>query len=41
MEREIIDNLFLYLKNKTMIYVSHKDIRDKFEKVITVGVNND
>lgn len=33
-EKSILDNLFQYYKNKTIIYVTHKDVLDKFEKVI-------
>ena len=37
MEKEILDDIFLYFKNCTLIYVTHKNVDDKFQKIIRVG----
>lgn len=37
MEKEILDNLFEYYKNETIIYVTHKNVLDKFKKVINLS----
>ena len=37
MEKEILDNIFTYFKNNTLIYVTHKNVEDKFTKIIRLG----
>ncbi len=37
MEREILDHIFTYFKSSTLIYVTHKNVDDKFEKIIHLG----
>ena len=37
MEKEILDNIFTYFKNSTLIYVTHKNVDDKFSKIIRLG----
>lgn len=37
LEKEILDNIFRYFKNNTLIYVTHKNVEDKFEKIIHLG----
>ena len=37
MEKEILDNIFTYFKNCTLIYVTHKNVEDKFSKIIRLG----
>lgn len=37
MEKEILDNIFETYTSKTLIYVSHKNVFDKFKKVIRIG----
>ena len=37
MEKGILDDLFVYFKNSTLIYVTHKNVDDKFEKIINLG----
>ena len=37
MEKSILDDLFVYFKNSTFIYVTHKNVDDKFEKIIKLG----
>ena len=37
MEKEILDNIFAYYKNNTLIYVTHKNVDDKFSKIIRLG----
>lgn len=37
MEKEILDNIFKKYPNKTLIYVTHKNVQDKFTKIIKVG----
>lgn len=37
MEKEILDNIFKKYPNKTLIYVTHKNVQDKFSKIIKVG----
>lgn len=39
-EKEIIDNIKKNYESSTIIYVSHKDVEDKFEQVINVGEVN-
>ena len=34
MEKEILNNIFDYFKNTTLIYVTHKNVADKFDKII-------
>lgn len=41
MEKEILQNIFDNYKKETLIYVSHKNVFDKFTKVINVGEKND
>ncbi len=41
MEREILDNIFLNYQEETLIYVTHKNVSDKFQKVINIGEKND
>ena len=37
LEREILEDIFQYFKNSTLIYVTHKNIEDKFEHIIRLG----
>lgn len=37
MEKEILDNIFKYFNNHTIIYVTHKNVEDKFTKIIRLG----
>lgn len=37
LEKEILDNIFYYFKNSTLIYVTHKNVEDKFKKIIRLG----
>ena len=37
LEKSIIEALITNFKTQTLIYVSHKDVKDKFSKVIKVG----
>lgn len=37
MEKEILDNIFETYTSKTLIYVSHKNVFDKFKKIIRIG----
>ena len=37
LEKEILDDLFFYFKNSTLIYVTHKNVEDKFEHIIHIG----
>ena len=37
LEKAIIDNIITNFKDQTLIYVSHKDVSDKFPKIIKVG----
>ena len=34
MEKEILDDIFVYFKDCTLIYVTHKNVDDKFEHII-------
>ena len=34
MEKEILDNIFQYFKNNTLIYVTHKNVEDKFKNIV-------
>ena len=40
MEKEIIDNIINNFSDKTIIYVSHKDVENKFNQVIDMGEVN-
>ena len=37
LEKEILDDIFKYFKNSTLIYVTHKNVEDKFEHIIRLG----
>ena len=37
MEKEILDNIFLHFQDKTLIYVTHKNVEEKFDKIIYLG----
>ena len=37
LEKQIIGDIMKFYKDKILIYVSHKDVRDKFKKVISIG----
>lgn len=37
LEKEILDNIFANYKDSTLIYVTHKNVFDKFEKIIRIG----
>lgn len=37
MEKEILDNIFTHFQNSTLIYVTHKNVEDKFSKIIRLG----
>ncbi len=37
LEKQIIKDIIKYFPNKTLIYVSHKDVKNLFSKVIEVG----
>jgi len=41
MEKEILNNIFEAYKDKTLIYVTHKNVKDIFKKVIDLGELND
>lgn len=41
MEKEILQNIFDNFKEQTLIYVTHKNVSDKFEKIINIGDFND
>ena len=42
LEKEIIDNIKEYYNDSTLIYISHKDVKDKFSKIINLGeINNE
>ena len=34
LEKEILDNIFQYFKNNTLIYVTHKNVEDKFKNIV-------
>lgn len=40
MEKEILNNIFKYYKEKTLIYVTHKNVKDIFNKIIDLGETN-
>ncbi len=40
MEKEILDNIFRNYEKETLIYVTHKNVADKFSKIINVGEKN-
>lgn len=40
MEKEILNNIFKYYKEKTLIYVTHKNVKDIFNKIIDLGEKN-
>ena len=37
LEKRILDDLFIYYKNSTLIYVTHKNVDDKFENIIRLA----
>ncbi len=37
LEKEILDDIFANFKNSTLIYVTHKNVSDKFSKIINLG----
>ena len=37
LEKEILDNIFANYTDSTLIYVTHKNVFDKFEKIIRIG----
>ena len=40
LEDEIIKNIRLFYRNRTIIYISHKNQRNNFEEIIELGGNN-
>ena len=40
LEKEIIENIKNYFPSSILIYVSHKDVADKFSEIISVGASN-
>ena len=40
MEKEILNNIFKYYKEKTLIYVTHKNVKNVFKKIIDLGEMN-
>ena len=40
LEKEIIENIKNYFPGSILIYVSHKDVADKFSEIISVGASN-
>ncbi|MBE6154962.1 MAG: peptidase domain-containing ABC transporter [Firmicutes bacterium] len=41
LEKEIIDNIKEHFQKSTLIYISHKNVNDKFEKIINIGDINE
>lgn len=41
LERKIINNILEYFKDKTIIYISHKEHSDLFDYMITIGEENE
>jgi ATP-binding cassette subfamily C protein/competence factor transporting protein len=41
LEREIITNLKKYYKDKTIIYITHKNQNDLFDRIINIGGNHE
>ena len=37
LEKEILDDIFVHFQNNTLIYVTHKNVDDKFTKIIRLG----
>lgn len=41
LEKDILKDIFKYYKSETLIYVTHKNVDDMFEKIIRMGKTND
>lgn len=41
LEKDILKDIFKYYKSETLIYVTHKNVDDMFEKIIRMGKIND